>query len=315
MTNTLHSTELTQQLISLGAAANEPLARHTFVQVGGPADWFLSVRDREALVETVRAARRGCMPLTLLGAGSNVLIRDGGIRGLVIQDATRGCQQIDDALIEVDTGVRFASLARSTARAGLRGLEWAAGIPGSIGGGLATNAGAYGSELSDVLVLVHALTPDGEALELAAKQLELGYRDSALRSGALAGCIVTSLTLQLRRGNPSAALTEIERVERLRKTNAPSGPSLGSTFRNPSDDSRTAGQLIDTAGLKGASIGAAQVSTLHANYILNTNVRQARARDFLQLIELIQREVETHSGIRLEREIAIVGEEASDGSE
>ena len=315
MTNSLQSTELTQHLTALGASANEPLARHTFVQVGGPADWFLSVRDREALVEAVRAARRGCTPLTLLGAGSNVLIRDGGIRGLVIQDVTRGCRQIGDALIEVDSGVRFASLSRSTARAGLRGLEWAAGIPGSIGGGLATNAGAYGSELSDVLVSVHALTPDGEPIDLSVQQLDLSYRDSALRSGTLAGCVVTGLTLQLRRGDPDTAWAEIERVERLRKANAPTGPSLGSTFRNPSDDPRTAGQLIDAAGLKGASIGAAQVSTLHANYILNTNVRRARARDFLQLIELIQGEVEAHSGIRLEREIAIVGEEAPDESE
>ena len=294
----------------LPARRTEPLSRHTFVQVGGEADWFLTVRDSESLIAAVSAAHCAATPLTVLGAGSNVLIRDGGIRGVVLKNESRSCKQVGDARIEVESGARFAALARSTARAGLAGLEWAAGIPGAIGGGLPTNAGAYGFELSDVLVSVKTIAPTGETAEYPAGELGLRYRDSALRSGYLAGHIAASLTLQLRPGDVYACLAEIDRVESLRKANAPTGPSLGSTFKNPADDARTAGQLIDDAGLKGTRIGAAQVSDLHANYILNVDVGSARAVDFLALIEHIQQSVEQHAGIRLEPEIAIIGEEA-----
>lgn len=297
----------------LGALHGEPLSRHTFVQVGGPADWFVTVRDREALVDTIRAARCADTSLTVLGAGSNVLILDGGLRGVVVKNETRSCRKIGEAMIEVDSGMRFASLARSTARAGLTGLEWAAGIPGAVGGGLPTNAGAYGSELSDVLVSVSAVGPNGEQSMLTTDELGLSYRDSNLRSGELRGHIVTSLTFQLRQGDVYSSLAEIDRVEALRKTNAPAGPSLGSTFKNPDGAWRTAGQLIDQAGLKGVRIGAAKVSDLHANYILNVDVASAQAADFLALISHIQQQVEEQFEIRLQPEIAVIGEEADDG--
>ena len=297
----------------LGAQRGEPLRRHTFVQVGGPADWFVVVRDRDALVDTVRAAHCAETPLTILGAGSNVLIRDGGLRGVVVKNESKGCRQIGDATFEVDSGVRFAALARSTTRAGLTGLEWAAGIPGAIGGGLPTNAGAYGSDLSDVLESISTLTPSGELAVFTADELDLAYRDSKLRSGELRGHIVTTLTFQLRKGDVYAALAEIDRVEALRKTNAPTGPSLGSTFKNPPNDERTAGQLIDAAGLKGTRIGAAQVSDLHANYILNVDVNNARATHFLELVTYVQDLVEERFGVRLELEIAVIGEDAANG--
>ena len=295
----------------LGASPREPLSRHTFVQVGGPAEWFLSVRDREQFAESVRAARRVNIPLTVLGAGSNVLVRDGGLRGLVIKNDVRGCRRVGSATIEVDSGVRFAALARSTARAGLIGLEWAAGIPGAVGGGLPTNAGAYGSELSDVLISARAIDPNGNEVELGSDDLNLRYRDSRLRSGDLRGHVITALTLQLRHGDASASLAEIDRVEALRKANAPAGPSLGSTFRNP-PHGPAAGELVERAGLKSEQIGAAQVSELHANYILNVDVPNARTADFLTLIARIQDRVEQHSGIRLEPEIAVIGEEPTD---
>jgi UDP-N-acetylmuramate dehydrogenase len=296
----------------LGALHGEPLSRHTFVQVGGPADWFITVRDQDTLVNCVRAAHCADTTLTVLGAGSNVLIRDGGLRGVVLRNESRGCRQVGDARIEVDSGARFAALARSTARAGLTGLEWAAGIPGAIGGGLPTNAGAYGSELSDVLVSVTTVIPDGGVQQFSVDELGLSYRDSKLRSGDLQGLIATSLTFQLRHGDVYTSLAEIDRVEALRKTNAPAGPSLGSTFKNPVGDTRSAGQLIDAAGLKGARIGAAQISDLHANYILNVDVNHATAKDFLSLIALIQDRVENRFGIKLTPEIAVIGEEAAD---
>ena len=165
-------------------------------------------------------------------------------------------------MIEVDSGYRFAALARTTARAGLAGLEWAAGIPGAIGGGLPTNAGAYGSDLSDVLVSIRTVSPEGESCYFEADELGLEYRDSRLRSGSLAGHIITTVTLQLQHGDVFASLAEIDRVESLRKQHAPTGPSLGSTFKNPTGDTRSAGQLIEAAGLKGVRIGAAQVSDL-----------------------------------------------------
>ncbi|MXX32503.1 MAG: UDP-N-acetylmuramate dehydrogenase [Chloroflexi bacterium] len=298
-------------LQELNARRSEPLGRHTFVQVGGPADWFVNVRDVDGLIDLVRAVRCSGTPLTLLGAGSNVLIRDGGIRGVVVKNETRGCRRLDDDQIEVDSGMRFAALARSTARAGLAGLEWAAGIPGAIGGGLPTNAGAYGSDLSDALVEVRAISPDGELVRLEAGELELGYRTSRFRDGDLSDHIVTSLTLQLREGDVFASLAEIDRVEALRKANAPSGPSLGSTFKNPPDALRTAGQLIEQAGLKGASIGAAMVSELHANYILNTDVANARAGDFQALIDRVRDSVQDQFGVTLVPEIAVIGEEAA----
>lgn len=307
-------TQVLQALMDeLAARRSEPLSRHTFVQVGGEADWFVNARDSDMLIAAVRAARCAETPLTVLGAGSNVLIRDGGVRGIVLKNDSKACKQVGHARIEVESGARFASLARSTARAGLAGLEWAAGIPGAIGGGLPTNAGAYGSELSDVLVSVNTISPDGETSVFQAADLGLRYRDSELRSGALVGHIATSLTFELRPGDVYASLAEIDRVESLRKANAPSGPSLGSTFKNPSDDPRTAGQLIDDAGLKGTRIGAAQVSDLHANYILNVDVGNARAADFLALIEHIQACVARHAGIHLEPEIAFIGEEATIG--
>lgn len=293
------------------ARRSEPLSRHTFVQVGGPADWFVNVRDADALIDLVKTVRCSGVPLTMLGAGSNVLIRDGGIRGLVLKNETRGCRRLDDNRIEVESGIRFAALARSTARAGLSGLEWAAGIPGAIGGGLPTNAGAYGSDLSDVLVAVRAIDPSGAPVQFEAADLELGYRTSRMRDGDLSGHIVTSLTLQLREGDVFASLAEIDRVESLRKANAPSGPSLGSTFKNPPDDPRSAGQLIEQAGLKGACVGAARVSQLHANYILNTDVAGARAADFLALIAQVRKTVLARFGVALEPEIAVTGEEAS----
>lgn len=294
----------------LAARRSEPLSRHTFVQVGGEADWFVTIRDSESLIAALRAARCAGVPLAVLGAGSNVLIRDGGIRGVVVKNESKRCEQVGEGRIEVESGARFAALARSTARAGLAGLEWAAGIPGAIGGGLPTNAGAYGSELSDVLVSVKTISPEGEIAELPAEALGLRYRDSEFRGGSLAGHIATALTFQLRPGDAYASLAEIDRVESLRKANAPTGPSLGSTFKNPGGGTRTAGQLVDESGLKGTRIGAAQVSELHANYILNVDVAQARAVDFLALIEHIQDSVERHAGIRLEPEIAVIGEEA-----
>ena len=297
----------------LAARRGEPLSRHTFVQVGGEADWFVRIRDSGSLIAAVRSTHCAATPLTVLGAGSNVLIRDGGIRGLVLKNESKGCKQVGDARIEVESGARFAALARSTARAGLTGLEWAAGIPGAIGGGLPTNAGAYGSELSDVLVSAKTISPAGDTAEYSTAELGLRYRDSEFRSGKLVGHIATSLTFQLRAGDVYTSLAEIDRVESLRKAHAPTGPSLGSTFKNPSDDPRTAGQLIDDAGLKGTRVGAAQVSDQHANYILNVDVGLARAVDFLTLIELIRESVERHAGIRLEPEIAVIGEEAPIG--
>ena len=297
----------------LGALSDEPLSRHTFVQVGGPADWFVVVRDRKSLIDTVRRALCVRSKLTVLGAGSNVLIRDGGLRGIVLKNESRECRQVGDAMIEVDSGARFAAVARSTARAGIAGFEWAAGIPGAIGGGLPTNAGAYGSQLSDVLVSATTIGQDGTLSHWTVDELGLAYRDSSLRSGELRGHTVVSVTLQLRHGDAHASLAEIDRVEALRKSNAPPGPSLGSTFKNPGTDRRSAGELIDAAGLKGERIGAALVSDTHANYILNVDVGNARAADFLSLIARIQQRVAERFQVRLEPEIAVIGEEADVG--
>ncbi len=297
-------------LESRGAARNEPLSKHTFLGIGGPADWYLTVDSSEALEAAARAARQEDCPILALGAGTNTLAGDRGFRGLAIkQNPTNLClpphRAADEyAVIEAGAGVQFTTLSRRTGATGWRGLEWAEGIPGSMGGAVVYNAGAYGGDLAQSLIEIDCIAPDGSLQQLEADELRLGYRSSDFTRGLRDGWIVTRIRLRLQRGTAQNSLKLIHDLAERRTANAPKGQSGGSTFRNPPN--QRAWELIDRVGLRGHRIGDAQISEQHCNYFMN--VGRATAGDMTALIRLAQQRVSDQFGIRLEPELTSVGE-------
>lgn len=286
----------------------ESMSRHTTFGVGGVADYYARVQDREALRRAVQVGADGGLPRFILGAGSNILVGDGGIRGIVIENKANA---VDSPSIEgttvhlhAEAGAPFARLARSTARDGLRGLEWAAGIPGTLGGAVVYNAGAYGGCLADVLLSVRTFEPSGDDATLAAADLGLAYRSSDFTRGRLGERVITDLDFALEVGDAAAARARIAELEKRRKRAAPRGRNAGSIFKNP--EGHPAWWLIDQVGLRGHRIGDAQISPKHTNYFLN--VGQARAADVVSLIELARTRVREQFGIDLQREVTLVGE-------
>ncbi len=286
----------------------EPLSRHTTFGIGGPADIFVTVRGAEALRRAVVAVRGAGAPLFVLGAGSNILVGDGGIRGVVIDNQAahvRGPEERDGALIvTAESGTPFATLARSMSKRGFGGIEWAAGIPGTLGGACVYNAGAYDGCLADVLCAVTVLGADDRERRLEAGELQLAYRSSGFTRGALPGVVVLATELALRRDDPAALSARIADFDRRRLDAQPRGRNSGSTFKNPLP--RQAWELIDAVGLRGERIGDAQFSEKHCNFIANLGA--ARARDVAALMREAQRRVRERFGIELENEVAYVGE-------
>ena len=285
---------------------DEPLARYTSMKIGGPADFFIEADNGAALAQVLVALRRHQVPRWLLGNGSNVLISDRGVRGVVIHLAGSfkkvEWREVGDT-VEVEVGAAYAvtQLVRQAARKGYAGLEWAEGIPGSVGGALVMNAGAYGSEFEKVVERVEAVDPDGHALVLTKAQMTFSYRDSHLP----AGTVVTRMWLRLRREESAQVDAKLRELVGKRKSSQPSGfPNSGSMFRNPPGD--FAGRLIEAAGLKGQSVGQAQISERHANFIVNLG--GAKAADVRQLMESAQREVRRRFNIELVPEVKFVGE-------
>ena len=286
----------------------EPMARHITFGIGGPADYFVTARSRAQLAALLEAARDEGAPHFLLGSGSNLLVSDAGIRGLVIENRANAVHEPEpdgDAIrIRADAGASFPRLARATARRGLTGLEWAAGIPGTVGGAVVYNAGAYGGCLADVLRSVHVRDPDGRERTLAAEALGLGYRSSAFTRGVLAGRTILCLQFALQQGDTTESLRRIEALEAQRKAVQPRGRSAGSVFKNPTE--HPAWWLIDRVGLRGHRCGDAVISEKHTNYVLNSGA--ARAADVAALIRLGQERVRETFGIDLEPEVSLVGE-------
>jgi len=281
---------------------DEPLCRHTTWKVGGPARRFFRPDDRADLLAFLRA-RPSEEPLLWLGLGSNLLVRDGGFRGTVIALAGRLNEIAPPAGDELiaEAGVSCARLAREAARRGLCGVEFLAGIPGTLGGALAMNAGAFGGEIWPRVAWVETVDRQGEVRRRRPAAFEIGYR----RVVGPPGEWFLAAGLHLIPGDVEAGQQRIARLLEQRAASQPIGlPSCGSVFRNPSGD--YAGRLIEAAGLKGHCIGAACVSTKHANFIINTG--GARAAEIEAMIGLIQERVEAHSGVRLEPEVRILGE-------
>ena len=282
---------------------NEPMSRHTTFRVGGPADVLFLPESEEQLLQALSIAREAGAPCFVIGNGSNLVVKDGGIRGLVIA-LGEGMAAIARAG-ETLTAWAGASLARVSAYAqasGLSGLEFASGIPGTLGGGCAMNAGAYGGQLSDVLVDARVLL-DGVVRTLTVAEMQMGYRTSLpLRRGG----IVISARFALTPDDPEAIAARMRELNARRRDKQPLNyPSAGSTFKRP--EGYFAGALIEQAGLKGKRVGGAQVSEKHAGFIVNTG--GATAADILTLIGTVQDEVADRFGVRLETEVRILGED------
>jgi len=286
-----------------GVQPDHPLASHTSFNLGGRADFFVEVNSRESLLALISECHHRAIPRLLLGAGTNLLIADAGIEGLVVRCATRA-HRIEGERVCAEAGLKMMRLARICAAAGLSGFEWAIGIPGTVGGAVHQNAGCFGLEMSQVLLSAEGLIPGRDVQRWPAAELELGYRSSALQRGALVGAVITSATLHLRPGDPALAKKTMAEHRAQRERSQPlAGKSCGSVFKNPPTDS--AGRLIEAAGMKGAREGGAQVSEQHANFILNSG--GARAEEVDRLIDRVRRAVRDTSGVELELEVEKVG--------
>ncbi|HEX2183273.1 MAG TPA: UDP-N-acetylmuramate dehydrogenase [Rubrobacteraceae bacterium] len=292
----------TLQRLFPSAKFDEPLKRYTAWKIGGPADALLEPRDADELVEVVRRAREHGVPVTVLGGGTNVLVRDGGIRGLTIRlaKALTGVE-IEDRSVVAEAGVLYPVLANATAGRGLAGLEFATGIPGTVGGAVYMNAGAYGGETKDVLDWADVLG-DGEVVRMGNAELELSYRRSVLQDHPHRVVLRAGYTLEP--GDPDELKARIKEFRAQRMTGSPNRPSCGSTFKRPPGD--FPGRVIEAAGLKGTRVGNIEVSPVHANYLVNLG--GGTAEEALELIGLVKEKVRERLGIELEEEVRVVGE-------
>lgn len=291
---------------------NEPMYRHTSYRIGGPADLYLLARSHDQLRRAVLASIELDLPCFLLGRGSNLLVSDAGIRGVVIENRARSFRiwpaaTSDRWWIEAESGAALPELARQTAQRGLTGLEWGVGIPGTVGGGVEINAGAHGGCVGDRLDVAAVLYPDGRVVEETPESLEYRYRSTALHCvprDHRPRPVVLWARFMLDPADPATCLARVEEHAGRRRATQPSGSSGGSVFKNPPGDS--AGRLIDACGLKGYRIGNAQISPVHANFVVNLG--RARSSDVRDLMELARERVRAQFGVGLELENELVGE-------
>ena len=297
------------------ARRDEPLARYTAMRVGGPADLLIVCERTDDVVGAVELARRHNVPWRVLGGGCNVLVADRGVRGLVIVNrAARITFDPAAGVAWAEAGALLAVLAREAVERGLAGLEWAAGLPGAVGGAVVGNAGAFEGDVASVLRSATVLGPDGVVVERPNEWFEFDYRLSRIKRAAEqrsrgaegqsdGGDVVLAATFGLRPGDPEPLAVRADEILEWRKTRHPSGATMGSTFKNPPGSH--AGYLIEQAGLRGTRIGGAQISELHGNFFMNTG--SATAADVLALIEHARTEVRRQFGVELELEIELVG--------
>lgn len=303
------STEL-QRRANVRAARDVPLARYTTMRVGGPADLFVEVHHAVELRSVLRSAAARDVPVFLLGRGSDLVIGDRGIRGLVVLVRTqqfRADADADPPLFVADAGLPMAKAATETQRAGLAGLGFGLAIPGTVGGAVWANAGAHGEDVAGIVSSVKVLAQDGVERVLGAGDLGLAYRDSRFKHGSgTQPEAILEATFRLRRASAEELADRLDEIRRWRQAHQPLGlPSAGSVFRNPSPDV-SAGELIDIAGLKGRRVGGAAVSEKHANFIVND--RGGSAEDIRRLAEEVRAEVARVHGVELVFEVSFVGE-------
>lgn len=282
--------------------AEEPMKRHTTFRIGGPAKYFCLPQTKEQLAATVAACREAGEDYYILGNGSNVLVSDAGYRGVVIQLFQNQNEiRIEGCRIHVQAGALLVKIARQAAKAGLTGMEFASGIPGTMGGALVMNAGAYGGEMKDIVVEALVMKEDGQLLRLKKEELELGYRTSVI---AKEHYIVLEAVLELQKGDPEAIEARMAELKEARTSKQPlEYPSAGSTFKRP--EGYFAGKLIMDAGLRGFRVGGAQVSEKHCGFVINAG--DATAEDVMNLIGQVQTEVKKQFGVSLEMEVKTLG--------
>lgn len=283
---------------------NVSLARYTSARVGGPADFLVTARAADELAAIVGVVWQSGMDCFVMGGGSNVLIGDKGVRGITILNRASAVrfEEGDQPKVWAESGVVFSNLANRCASKGFGGLEWAATVPGSVGGAIYGNAGAFGGDVAGSLTCAEVLTTSGRET-WQVNDLAYGYRTSRLKRHETRA-VVLSAEFRLKNATPAAVAAKIAEFTEDRKATQPPGASMGSMFKNPPGDH--AGRLIEAAGLKGSRVGNAEISALHANFIINRG--QTRASDIQHLIELARKTVREKCGVELELEIEVVGE-------
>ena len=280
----------------------EPMSRHTSFQIGGPAEIFVQPATGDEVRQAICLAKEEQIPFFVVGNGSNLLVSDDGFRGMIVQIG-RNLQEIsvEDNVIYAQAGALLSRVARTALEHGLTGMEFAAGIPGSLGGAVAMNAGAYGGEMKDILKDVEVLTPDGEIKILSLEELDLSYRHSCIFENDY---IVLSVHLHLDQGDKTVIRNRMDELARARREKQPlEYPSAGSTFKRPAG--YFAGALIQDAGLKGYTVGGAQVSEKHSGFVVNRG--GATAEEVLFLIKQVQKKVKSRFGVTMEPEVRMVG--------
>ena len=282
---------------------NEPLHQYTFTKTGGKADFFVTPKNYQEVQAVYTYAINNHLPLTIVGNGSNMIIKDGGIRGIVMTLIHIASMELDGNKLTVQSGAAIIQASRYALQNSLTGLEFACGIPGSVGGALYMNAGAYGGEISDVLQEALVITRSGELQTLKKDELELGYRSSRFSKEKL---LVLEATFLLRKGKYEDIKSKMDDFTFQRESKQPlEFPSCGSVFKRP--PGHFAGKLIQDSGLQGKQIGGAQFSTKHAGFIVN--VGSATATDYLELIQYVQNTVKRKFDVELETEVEIIGED------
>lgn len=304
MTASVLSADVIRRQFGDAVQENVTLAPYTSARIGGPADILLTVKSAEELADAMTFIWRNEIPYAMLGGGSNVLVSDKGVRGLVVLNRSKGVrfEEGDQPRVWCEAGVVFSNLANRCASKGFAGLEWAATVPGTVGGAVYGNAGAFGGDMSMNLISAELLTRDGR-VNYSVEQMGYAYRTSVLKRGEV-NAIVLSALLGLKNSTKEEVSVKIAQFSERRKNTQPPGASMGSMFKNPTGD--YAGRLIEAAGLKGTRIGNVEISTVHGNFFVNHG--ETKADDVRSLIDLTRRSVLEKFGVELELEVELIGE-------
>ena len=294
------------QLEEIPVLWDEPMKNHTSFKIGGPAAALCAPKNRQQLRELVGFVQREGLDSWYIGNGSNLLVSDAGLNGIAIllDSSFDGEIELDGTVLLAPAGKKLSAVCAAACAAGLTGLEFAYGIPGSVGGAVYMNAGAYGGEMKDRLLWVEYLAPTGEIVRLEQEQLSLSYRHSRFMEEGMQGSCIVRAAFGLQRGEKAAIQSEMDRILNQRRQKQPlEYPSAGSTFKRP--QGAFAAQLIDECGLKGFTVGGAQVSEKHAGFVINTG--KATCADVLSVVRHVQETVESKTGVRLELEVRLLG--------
>ncbi len=304
MTSSVHAVDVLRQQFGDAVQENISLAPYTSARIGGPADVLVTVKSADELAAAMQLLWEHGFPYYVLGGGSNVLVSDKGVRGVVVLNKAKEVrfETGDSPTVRCEAGVVFSNLANRCASKGMAGLEWAATVPGTVGGAVYGNAGAFGGDVSGNLIYAELLTRTGRE-KFSVEQMGYGYRTSVLKRGEIKAIVLSAL-LRLKNSTKEEVSVKIEQFSERRKATQPPGASMGSMFKNPVGDH--AGRLIEAAGLKGTRIGNAEISKLHGNFFVNHG--ETKAEDVRALIRLVQTTVAQKFNVELELEVELVGD-------